>query len=71
MALMEKAIKLDIEKALVSHINKALALVISHRQTQSIPHQIARGNNVDVGTTNGSTAPASDTRLPEGSAVES
>ncbi|MEC8737196.1 MAG: DUF5309 family protein [Planctomycetota bacterium] len=74
MALMGKAIKLDIEKALVSHNKQGAGSgdQATNRQTQSIPHQIARGNNVDVGTTNGSTAPASDTAdFTEGSAVES
>jgi len=74
MALMGKAIKLDIEKALVSH-NKAIAGTAdgaAARRSQSISHQIARGTNVSVGASNGSTAPNADTNdFTEGSAAES
>lgn len=74
MALMGKAIKLDMEKALVSH-NKQVAGTANGaaaRRSQSVSHQIARGSNVSVGASNGSTAPNADTNdFTEGSATES
>jgi len=74
MALMGKAIKLDMEKALVSH-NKQVAGSgdqASARRSQSVSHQIARGSNVDTKSVSGSTAPTGDTAdFTEGSATES
>jgi len=63
MALMGKAIKLDIEKTLCSH-NPAVAgagNAATARQTESVPHMIARGSNFVAKSGNGSSAPGSAT----------
>ena len=76
MMLVSKALKLDIDKAIGSH-NKQEAgagdqASSSERQTQSLTHQISRGNNVVVKSSGGTTVPSSDTgAYTEGSGAES
>lgn len=75
MALKGKALKLDIEKTIVSH-NAADAgagdqASGSERQTESLTHMIARGNNFEAKSSSGTSAPSSATgAFTEGSATD-
>lgn len=75
MMLVSKALKLDIDKTIASHNPRGAGagdqVSSSERQTQSLTHQISRGNNKVVKASNGTTAPSSDTgAYTEGSETE-
>ena len=73
LEIKSKALKLDIEKALVSH-NAGVAGAgdgATARQTESIPHMVARGSNFKAKASSGTSAPGSATAaFTEGSATE-
>lgn len=62
MMLVSKALKLDIDKTIVSHQAQSAGSgdAGSNRTTQSLVHQISRGNNVVVGTSGATTVPTAD-----------
>ena len=63
MMLVSKALKLDIDKTIVSHQPQSAGSGdgASNRKTQSLVHQISRGNNAVVKASTGTTVPSSDT----------
>ena len=74
MMLVSKALKLDIDKTIVSHQAQSAGSGdgASNRKTQSLVHQISRGNNVVVKSSGGTTVPSSDTgAYTEGSGTDS
>ena len=74
MMLVSKSLKLDIDKTIVSHQAQSAGSgdAGGNRTTQSLVHQISRGNNVVVKSSGGTTVPSSDTgAYTEGSGLES
>lgn len=73
MMLVSKALKLDIDADISAHQQRSAGSgdAGSNRATQSLSHQISRGNNVVVKSSSGTTVPSSDTGgYSQGSATE-